>query len=94
MKTVQVVRFRFEHHSREAPIQTVPNALLHLGTGGAILSGPRYGHIAKGDIACVTTAYDGADFHISVDVMVVIREADQHYRKERWYVTFPKEGTG
>lgn len=69
------------------------NCNLTIADGGVMLSGPSHGHIADGQVHSISTAYKGADHHISmrVDVFKGGERTFGYFVREYWTVEFLQE---
>lgn len=59
---------------------------LTISDNWAQLCGPKFRHIATGQVQSTSIAYPGASYHISVLVMVEVNANFGTYRLERWTV--------
>lgn len=83
----RIRRYRFVHLHLEL-LKTHVNCHLNPESPTILLLGPKFGHIASGVITAISTAYEGADYHIKVKVDVETSTANKSFRKEVWFITF------
>lgn len=88
MKIKRVERQVIRNGASSAKTTTHHNCQLSIDKNSVLLSGAQFGHIADGFVKATDTAYQGADYQVSFQIMVQTSRTRGAYRLERWFVTF------